>query len=69
MRDGGPIDQQIRELFDVLPTLFHVDGYVDVGDGGSLVTQCHLRFGSADPQALQERRTGLAQRRSPFQCL
>ena len=49
MRDGGPIDQQIRELFHVLPTLFHVDRYVDVGDGGSLVTQGHLSFCPADP--------------------
>jgi len=43
-------------------SLFHVDGYVDVGDGGSLVTQGHLRFGSADTQALQERRSRLAER-------
>jgi len=50
MRDGGPIDQQIRELFHVLPTLFHVNRYVDVGDGGSLVTQGHLSSALLTPR-------------------
>ena len=60
MRDRGTIDQ-IGELFDVLLPLLHVDRDIGVGNGGSLVAQRHLRFGSADPQALQDGRSSLPQ--------
>ncbi len=64
MRDRS-LEKQVGELFDMCSTFLHVDGYVGVGHGHTLVSSCFLSFCSAHTKTLKDRCPVASETRAP----